>query len=151
MSWDKLSGDTVMIIKSRCAINLPKYCNVDSDRFMGYKWKDGLHLNKIKARNVYNTLMYDETILGQANELWNAASSVNKWWDIFSKLWSCPIAQKIKCFKWVMTINRLPCRSNKAIRIYAVFVEPQNPLDISFFIAFLPKKTGYYLVYHFLI
>ncbi|XP_059068323.1 uncharacterized protein LOC131858872 [Cryptomeria japonica] len=122
ISWEDLSARfnippaqkrTYNLIMHACTLlGLPKDCDIDSHRFLAFGWADGTPLTKTKARNIYSLLAYDTSIISHVNMIWYSNFSVLQWKKNFSRLWKNAIDPKVKCFKWLLTLNRLPLKGN---------------------------------------
>ncbi|XP_059076368.1 uncharacterized protein LOC131875743 [Cryptomeria japonica] len=96
---------------TRACTNIPSICLIDSHRFINSKWPDGTVLCKTKAKNVYNTMNNNQEIIKHVNTCWYASLDTKQWNKIFNRNWKSYIDPKIKCFKWLILINRLPISS----------------------------------------
>lgn len=94
-----------MIVKA--SKDLPSSCHVDSHRFLGCKWTNGTMLSKIKAKNIYNVIGHSETIIDHVNSVWYSTLDTCAWKKHFERLWKGPTEPKIKCFNWLLLLNRL--------------------------------------------
>ncbi|XP_059072101.1 uncharacterized protein LOC131872684 [Cryptomeria japonica] len=99
-----------MILKA--TQNLPPACHVDSQRYLQCKWPDGTILSNIKANNIYKILAYDDSIRGHINKIWYSSLDVSSWKKFFVILWKGWVEPKIKCFKWLFILDRLPIQRN---------------------------------------
>ncbi|GLJ33985.1 hypothetical protein SUGI_0683500 [Cryptomeria japonica] len=96
---------------TRACTNIPSICLIDSHRFINSKWPDGTVLWKTKAKNVYNTMNNNQEIIKHVNTCWYTSLDTKQWNKNFYRNWKSYIDPKIKCFKWLILINRLPISS----------------------------------------
>lgn len=124
ISWEDLANQfdipashkrTYNLIKMACShLNLPRNTDVDSHRFLSFRWQDGTHLSSIKAKDIYRFLNHDTSVSQHLNVIWYSSFSSSDWHKMFDKLWKAPIPPKIQCFKWLLLLDRLPIRNQHA-------------------------------------
>ncbi|XP_059076776.1 uncharacterized protein LOC131876029 [Cryptomeria japonica] len=99
-----------MIVKA--SKNIPFLCHVDSNSYLKIKWPDGIIISKLKAKNIYSVLNYNVDVINHVNNIWNTDLDISSWKKYFDYLWKISIDPKIKCFKWLLILNKLPIRSS---------------------------------------
>lgn len=85
---------------------------MDSHIFMSFKWVDGTILSMIKAKNIYNVISYNVSIIDHINNTWYSDCDISLWQKYFTWLWKGLVAPKIKCFKWLLLLDILPLRKD---------------------------------------
>lgn len=98
--------------------DLPTTCHVDLHIYLNYKWPDGNILSKIKAKNIYKVIRYNDAIIDHVNSVWYSSLGIFSWKKYFSILWKGSIEPKIKCFKWLLLLDRLPIRKDTSVADY---------------------------------
>ncbi|XP_059074828.1 uncharacterized protein LOC131874899 [Cryptomeria japonica] len=93
---------------TRACSNIPSNCLVDSHRFTNSKWTDSSLLTKLKAKNVYNSLNNNLSIIKHVNNVWYTDLEMKDWNKNFKRIWKSSIDPKIRCFRWLLLINRIP-------------------------------------------
>ena len=63
---------------------------------------------KIKAKNIYKIIAANNNITAHLNSLWYSNLDDNIWKKHLDRLWKSTIEPKIKCFKWLLLLDRLP-------------------------------------------
>ena len=100
-----------MIVNACHPLNLPRRCDVDSHRFLYFRWDDGSLLHKIKAKDIYKVLNKDHSILSHLNTTWYMNLDSLEWHKILDKFWKSHIPPKILHFKWQLLLDRLPVKN----------------------------------------
>jgi hypothetical protein len=97
---------------AKASKNIPTICYVDSDNYQKIKWPSGIALLNIKAKDIYKVINHNEDILSHINKIWYTDLDKHAWMKKFDYLWKSSIDPKIKCFKWLLILNKLPIRNS---------------------------------------
>ena len=97
---------------AKASNNIPIVCYVDSDSFQKIKWPGGVVVPNIKAKNIYKIINHNEGILTHINKVWYTDLDKDAWMKFFDYLWKSSIDPKVKCFKWLLILNRLPIKNS---------------------------------------
>ncbi|XP_057861679.2 uncharacterized protein LOC131070153 [Cryptomeria japonica] len=127
-----------MIVKA--TKDLPMTCYVDSNRFLQCKWPDGNIFSKIKAKNIYNVINHNSSIIEHINALWYTSLDSCSWKKLLNHLWKGPIEPKIKYFRWLLLLNRLPVRNLEAQTEYCKFCKMPETCRHIFFDCIFARK-----------
>ena len=96
--------------------DLPNVCHVDSHMHLKCKWSDGVVMANLKAKNIYRSIDQNKDIIKHVNNVWYSSFEADVWKKYFDYIWKSPIEPKIKCFKWLVMLDRLPIK-----RVHADF------------------------------
>ncbi|XP_057873664.2 uncharacterized protein LOC131079670 [Cryptomeria japonica] len=99
-----------MIVKA--TKDLPSNCHVDSHRYLKCKWPDGVIMVNLKAKNIYRIIDHNENIINHINTVWYSSLDAVSWKKYFDILWKGPVEPKIRCFRWLILLDRLPIRQD---------------------------------------
>jgi hypothetical protein len=93
------------------AVNgLPTICHVDSQRHLNCKWPGGVVTNLLKAKNIYRILDCNTDIIDHVNVVWYSSFGADVWKKYFDILWKNSVEPKIRCFRWLVMLDKLPIK-----------------------------------------
>ena len=92
--------------------NIPTVCHVDSNSYLKIKWLGDIIISMLKAKNIYSIINSNNDIINHINDTWYANLDVPSWNKIFDSIWKSSIDPKIKCFKWLLILNKLAARNS---------------------------------------
>jgi hypothetical protein len=95
-------------------IGIPTVCHADSHRYLKCKWPDGIITTLLKAKNIYKIIENNTDILDHINAVWYSSFDADVLKKYFDILWKNPVEPKIKCFKWLLLLDKLPMKRDFA-------------------------------------
>ncbi|XP_057840597.2 uncharacterized protein LOC131050442 [Cryptomeria japonica] len=95
----------------RASRSIPNVCHVDSNSYQKIKWPGGIIISRLKSKNIYSIINNNNDIIKHINDTWYVNLDVHSWNKIFDNLWKSSIDPKIKFFKWLLILNKLPIRN----------------------------------------
>ncbi|XP_059064555.1 uncharacterized protein LOC131856693 [Cryptomeria japonica] len=95
----------------RASRSIPNVCHVDSNSYQKIKWPGGIIISGLKSKNIYSIINDNNDIIKHINDTWYVNLDVHSWNKIFDNLWKSSIDPKIKFFKWLLILNKLPIRN----------------------------------------
>lgn len=126
--------------------DMPTTCHVDSHRYLNCKWLDGNILSKIKAKNIYKVIGYNDAIIYHVNFVWYSSLGIFSWKKYFGILWKGSVEHKIKCLKWLLLLDRFPIRKDTSVADYCNLCRLLKLEDTFSLTVFLLRKFGICLV-----